>query len=78
MADVAYGRGKRQAWKKVRDGGGTCFSVSFDQLETALRLVGSLTSEEKVERFSVDNYGVTVFTEGGSLRSVDKVKNLRK
>jgi len=65
MAYVAvYERGKAKAWKKSKNQySGTCFSISFDQIEGLLKRDGLLSQEESVERFAVDEYGLTVFTD---------------
>jgi hypothetical protein len=66
MDRIAFGRGKRKAWKKVRSTGGMCFTVSWDRLEQILRnkesaYISSLKSNEHVHRFEIDEFGVTVF-----------------
>lgn len=74
---AVFERGKKKPWRKSRDQCGTCFSVSYDQLETALRKTGCLMTAEVVERFAFDDYGITVFTTGGSQAWRDRVEKLR-
>jgi len=56
-------------YTKTRSTGGTCFTVSFTRLATMLKRGGTLTKEETVERFEVDEGGITIFITGGSLAS---------
>jgi len=64
MADrVAFKRGKRNPWIKARSRGGHCFTMSFDHLEAWLRKDGCLDPDETVERFEIDDHGITVFFE---------------
>jgi len=66
---IAFGRGKRKPWKKVRSTGGMCFTVSWDRFQDMLKNKealhsGFLGEDEYVERFEVNEQGVTVFFEG--------------
>lgn len=66
---IAFGRGSRKPWKKVRPtGGGLCFTVSWDRFEKVLRgdteaLITRIKDDEYAHRFEVDELGVTVFLE---------------
>lgn len=69
MSRVAYTkRNDRKGWKKTHSTGGVCFSVSYDKLEALLRKdlgkgFTSIKGNEYVDRFEVDEKGITVFIE---------------
>ena len=68
---VAYKRTEKKdyysrlKWVKTRSTGGHCFTISFDRLAQHLTDGGTLEPGETVERFEIDEYGLTVFIEGG-------------
>lgn len=69
MERIAFARSETTGrWVKARSTGGVCFTINFDQLEKLLHARGTLSREEHVERFEIDEYGVTVFVEGGPIR----------
>ena len=65
MERIAFSRSERTGrWVKGRPTGGTCFTISYDRLERLLVEDGALRKgKERVERFEIDEYGVTVFIE---------------
>jgi len=73
---VAYKRTKKKdhysllKWVKARPTGGHCFTISFDRIAQHLADGGTLDPGEEVVRFEIDGYGLTVFVEGGTIRSV--------
>ena len=65
MERIAFSRSERTGrWVKARPTGGTCFTITYDRLERLLVENGALRKgKEKVERFEIDEHGVTVFME---------------
>src|SRR6266705_123097 len=74
QARVAYKRTEKKdyyarlKWVKARSTGGHCFTISFDRLAQHLTDGATIEPGETVERFEIDEYGLTVFIEGPSSR----------
>lgn len=56
-------------YTKTRSTGGSCFTISFTRIAQLLKRGGTLKGDETVERFEVDEHGLTVFIKGGDLSS---------
>lgn len=65
---VAYQPGARGMWIKARPTGGTCFTVSFDNLQGILRQQKRLTGVEIIERVEIDRTGITVYIGNATMR----------
>lgn len=75
MNRIAFQPGKKR-WIKARPTGGSCFTLSFDRLAKLLKVGGTLRGGEEVERFEVDETGVTVFVKGGDILSAAEFRYL--
>lgn len=51
-------------YTKTRSTGGTCFTISFQRLARHLKRGGTLEAGEEIERFEVDETGITIFITG--------------
>lgn len=69
MSTVAYKPGKKKAWIKARPTGGAAFTLSFDRIANLLFVGGTLREGEEIERFEVNEHGLTVFVTGGPFNS---------
>ena len=61
-------------WVKARPTGGCCFTINFDRLEGLLQEVGSLKEGESVERYEIDQYGITVFIKNANMKGGSKYR----
>lgn len=78
MKRIGFAKSERTGrWVKARPTGGTCFTITYDRLESLLHENGALKPGEFVERFEIDEHGVTVFIDG-QLRSASEGPRLPK